>query len=52
MLPDAPALLKALIVQLLAELQKTRAVTERQEHHMHLLLKQSYGSTSEKFDPR
>ena len=52
MLPDDPALLKALVVQLLAELQKARALIERQEHHMHLLLKRLYGSTSEKLDPQ
>jgi transposase len=52
LLPDDPAVLKQLIVQLLEELRKTRAPLERQEHHMHLLLKRLYGSTSEKFDPR
>lgn len=51
-LPDDPAVLKPLIVQLLEELQKTRERLQRQEHHMHLLLKRLYGSTSEKFDPR
>ena len=52
LLPDDPALLKALVVQLLEELQKANARLERQEHHMHLLLKRLYGSTSEKRDPR
>ena len=52
MLPDDPAVLKALVVQLLEELQKTQARLERQEHHMHLLLTRLYGSTSEKTDPR
>jgi transposase len=52
MLPDDPAVLKQLVVQLLEELQKANARLERQEHHMHLLLKRIYGSTSEKFDPR
>jgi transposase len=52
LLPDDPAVLKQLVVQLLEELQKERAARERQEHHMHLLLKRLYGSTSEKFDPR
>jgi len=51
-LPDDPALLKALVVQLLEELQKVNARLQRQEHHMHLLLKKIYGRTSEKFDPR
>jgi len=39
LLPDDPAVLKALVVQLLEELQKANARLERQEHHMHLLLK-------------
>jgi transposase len=52
LLPDDPAVLKALIVQLLEELQKERGARERIEHHIHLLLKRLYGSTSEKFDPR
>ncbi len=51
-LPDDPAVLKALVVQLLEELQKANARLQRQEHHMHLLLKKIYGRTSEKFDPR
>lgn len=52
LLPDDPAVLKQLVVQLLEELRSAQARLERQEHHMHLLLKRIYGSTSEKFDPR
>ena len=52
LLPDDPAILKALVVQLLEELRQAHARLERQEHHMHLLLKRIYGSTSEKVDPR
>jgi transposase len=52
LLPDDPTVLKQLVVQLLDELQKAHARLERQEHHMHLLLKRLYGSTSEKRDPR
>ena len=52
LLPDDPAVLKQLVVQLMEELQKARERLERQEHHMHLLLKRLYGSTSEKLDPR
>jgi transposase len=52
LLPDDPALLKALVVQLLEELRKANARLERQEHHMDLLLKRIYGSTSEKFNPQ
>jgi len=50
-LPDDPAVLKQLVVQLLEELQKANARLERQEHRMHLLLKKIYGRTSEKFSP-
>jgi transposase len=52
LLPDDPAVLKQLVVQLLEELQQAHARLERQEHHMHLLLKRLYGSSSEKLDPR
>lgn len=52
LLPDDPAVLKQLVVQLLEELRSAQARLERQEHHMHLLLKRLYGSTSEKADPR
>jgi hypothetical protein len=52
LLPDDPAVLKQLVMQLLEELHKANERLERQEHHMHLLLKRLYGSTSEKFDPR
>ena len=52
LLPDDVAVLKQLIVQLLEELRLRDERLQRQEHHMHLLLKRLYGSTSEKFDPR
>ena len=52
LLPDDPAVLKQLVVQLLGELQKANSRLERQEHHISLLLKRIYGSTSEKLDPR
>jgi transposase len=51
-LPDDPVVLKQLVVQLLVELQKANARLERQEHHMDLLLRRLYGSSSEKFDPQ
>jgi transposase len=51
-LPDDPAVLKQLVMQLFDELQKAKAALTRQEHHMHLLLQRLYGSTSEKFDPQ
>ena len=52
LLPDDAAVLKQLVAQLLDELQKERGAREQLEHHIHLLLKRIYGSTSEKFDPR
>ena len=52
LLPDDLAVLKQLVVQLMEELHKERGARERLEHHIHLLLKRIYGSTSEKFDPR
>ena len=51
-LPDDPLVLKQLVIQLFDELQKAKAALQRQEHHMHLLLRRLYGSTSEKFDPQ
>ena len=50
-LPDDAAVLKQLVLQLFDELQKAKAALQRQEHHMHLLLRRLYGSTSEKLDP-
>ncbi len=52
LLPDDPAVLKQLVMQLLEELRSAHARLERQEHHMDLLLRRLYGSTSEKLDPR
>lgn len=52
LLPDDPVVLKQLVAQLLEQLQKERGARDRLEHHLHLLLKRLYGSTSEKFDPR
>lgn len=51
-LPKDTAVLQQLVVQLFEELQKAKAALQRQEHHMHLLLRRLYGSTSEKFDPQ
>jgi transposase len=52
LLPDDVAVLKQLVVQLLEQLRLRDERLQRQEHHMHLLLKKVYGSTSEKFDPQ
>jgi transposase len=51
-LPDDPAVLKQLILQLLEELRKARGSREQLEHHMQLLLHRLYGSTTEKFHPQ
>jgi transposase len=50
-LPDDPAVLKALVLQLFDELQKSREQLQRMERHMDLLLRRVYGRTSEKLDP-
>ena len=50
-LPDDPAVLKPLILQLFEALQKERHDRERLERHMDLLLRRVYGRTSEKLDP-
>ena len=52
LLPDDVAVLKQLIVQLLEQLRLRDERLQRQEHHIHLLLKRIYGSSSEKFDPQ
>jgi transposase len=50
-LPDDPAVLKQLVLQLFDELQKSREQVQRMERHMDLLLRRVYGRTSEKLDP-
>lgn len=50
-LPDDPAFLKQLVMQLFAELQQERARTAKLEHRMHLLLTKIYGRSSEQLDP-
>ena len=52
LLPDDVAVLKQLVVQLLEQLRLRDERLQRQEHHIHLLLKRIYGSSSEKFDPQ
>ena len=51
-LPDDPAVLKALVAQLLEALREERTQREKLERHMDLLVRRLYGRTSEKFDPR
>lgn len=50
-LPDDPAFLKQLIVQLFEALQEERARVAKLEHHLDLLLKKVYGRSSEQLDP-
>ena len=51
-LPDDPAYLKPLIVQLFETLQKAQRRVEQLEHYMDLLLRRVFGRSSEKLDPR
>jgi transposase len=51
-LPDDPAFLKPLIVQLFESLQKSQQRVQQLEHHMDLLLRRVFGRTSEQLDPR
>jgi transposase len=51
-LPDDPAFLKPLIVQLFETLQKSQQRVRQLEHHMDLLLRRVFGKSSEKLDPR
>jgi transposase len=51
-LPEDPAILKPLILQLYEALQQERRDRERLEHHLDLLLRKLYGRRSEKWDPR
>ena len=51
-LPEDPAFLKPLIVQLFETLQKAQRRVEQLEHHLNLLLRCVFGRRSEKLDPR
>lgn len=51
-LPDDPAFLKPLIVQLFETLQSRERRIQQLEHHMDLLLRRVFGKSSEKLDPR
>ena len=50
-LPDDPATLRQLVLQLLEALQGERDQREKLQHHMDLLLRRLYGRSSEKVDP-
>lgn len=51
-LPDDPAFLKPLVVQLFETLQSRERRIQQLEHHMDLLLRRVFGKSSEKLDPR
>ena len=51
-LPDDPAFLKRLVVQLFELLRQRDQRLSKLEHHLDVLLKKVFGRTSEKFDPR
>jgi transposase len=50
-LPDDPAILKRMILELLATLAETRHERERLQERIHLLLQRLYGRRTERFDP-
>lgn len=51
-LPDDPAFLKPLVVQLFETLLARERRIQQLEHHMDLLLRRVFGKSSEKLDPR
>jgi transposase len=50
-LPDDPAILKRMILELLATLQETRQEREHLQQRLQLLLQRLYGPRSERFNP-
>jgi transposase len=50
-LPDDPATLKRMILELLATLAETRHEREQLQERLHLLLQRLYGRKTERFDP-
>jgi transposase len=50
-LPDDPAVLKRMIVELLATLAETRHEREQLQERLHLLLQRLYGPKTERFNP-
>ena len=50
-LPDDPATLRQLVLQLLAALRGKDTELSKLQHHMDLLLRRLYGRSSEKLDP-
>jgi transposase len=50
-LPDDPAILKRMVLELIATLQETRQEREQLQQRLHLLLQRLYGPRSERFNP-
>ena len=50
-LPDDPAVLKRMVLELLATLAETRQEREQLQQRLHLLLTRIYGRKTERFDP-
>src|SRR3954470_23930603 len=50
-LPDDPAFLQQMIVELLAALRDTRRQNEELQHRLDLLLRRLYGPPTERLDP-
>jgi transposase len=50
-LPDDPAFLRQMIVELLGALRDTRRQNEELQHRLDLLLRRLYGPRTERFDP-
>src|SRR3954447_15955721 len=50
-LPDDPAFLRQMIVELLGTLRDTRRQNEELQHRLDLLLRRLYGPRTERFNP-
>src|SRR6266850_145261 len=50
-LPDDPAILRQMVLELLAALRDTRRQNEELQHRLDLLLRRIYGPRTERFDP-
>src|SRR6476619_1851074 len=50
-LPDDPAILRQMVLELLAALRDTRRQNDELQHRLDLLLRRIYGPRTERFDP-
>src|SRR3954453_53356 len=50
-LPDDPAILQQMVLELLAALRDTRRQNAELQHRLDLLLRRIYGPRTERFDP-